>query len=62
VAFLPKSFGDLQSIDFQVLPPGHFIAGLMQLPMVAAAERHGEFVTDFQANGSRLCKAQVMRV
>ena len=44
------------------LPPGHFIAGLMQLPMMAAAERHRELIADFEAEGSRLRKPQVMRI
>jgi hypothetical protein len=34
----------------------------MQLPIVAAAERDIELVADFKANGSGLCKPQVMRV
>ena len=34
----------------------------MQLPMMTAAERNGEFVADFKANGSGLGKPQVMRV
>src|ERR1035437_8498704 len=41
-AFLPKSFGDLQRFDIQVVPPGHFVTGLMQLLMVLTAERHGD--------------------
>ena len=32
----------------------------MQLPMMTAAERHGELVADFEAEGSRLGKPQVM--
>ena len=43
-------------------PPRAFIAGLVQLPMMAAAQRHREFITDFEANGSGLCKPQVMRI
>jgi hypothetical protein len=34
----------------------------MQLPMMAAAERDGELVTDFHAQRSRLGEPQVMRV
>jgi hypothetical protein len=34
----------------------------VQLPVMPAAERDGEFITDFQPDGSRLRKAQVMRV
>ena len=58
----PKPLGNLQRINMQVRPPGHFVASLMQLPMMTAAERDSELVTDLKADGSRLCKPQVMRV
>jgi hypothetical protein len=32
----------------------------MQLSVMAAAERYGEFITHFRADGARLRKAQVM--
>jgi hypothetical protein len=60
MGFLPKTSCDLQGI--YSLPPRAFIAGLVQLPMMAAAQRHREFITDFEANGSGLCKPQVMRI
>ena len=59
---LPEPSSDLHRLDFQILPPGYFVADLMQLPVMAAAERDGELVADFEADGSGLCKAQVMRV
>ena len=59
---LPKHLGDLQRFDIEPLPPGDLIAGLMQLPVMAAAERNGELVADFEADGSGLGKAQMMRV
>ena len=62
MAFLPKPLGNLQRINMQVRPPGSFITRLMQLPMVAAAERHGEFIADFATQGSGLGKAQMMRI
>jgi hypothetical protein len=34
----------------------------MQLPMMAAAERHGELVADFQTNRPGLGKSQVMGI
>ena len=58
----PKVLGGLQGIDPEVFPPGLFIARLIQLSMVTAAERHGEFIADFKAHRSRLGKAQMMRV
>jgi hypothetical protein len=33
----PECFRNLQRIYFLVFPPGHFIAGLMQLPVMATA-------------------------
>ena len=62
VALLPKPLGNLQCIDFQVVPPGHLIAGLMQLAMMTAAERYGELVADFETQRSGLRKPQVMRI
>jgi hypothetical protein len=45
-----------------IAPPGHFITGLVQLAMMATAERHGEHITDFETEGSGLGKAQMMRI
>jgi len=58
----PKPLGDLQRLDVEILPPGDFIAGLMQLPMMTTAEWDSELVTDFETQGSGLRKAEVMRV
>ena len=62
MGLIPKAFGDVERLDVELLPPGDLIAGLMQLPVMTAAEGHGELVADFEADGSRLGKAQVMRV
>ena len=62
MALFPKSLGDLKRVDIQVVPPGHLVAGLVQLTMMAAAERNGELVADFKADGPGLGKAQVMRI
>jgi hypothetical protein len=62
VRLFPKPIGSLQGVDVEALPPGHFIAGLMQLPMMTATQRHGEFVADFETQGYGLSKAQVMRI
>ena len=59
---LPKLLGDGQGIDFQALPPDHFITSLMQLPMMASAQRHCELVADFETQRSRLGKPQMMRI
>ena len=62
MTLLPKRPGDLQRFDAQLFPPWHFVSRLMQLSMMAAAERHGELVADLHAEGARLGKAQVMRI
>jgi len=62
VGLLPKSLGDRERINVESLPPGDFITSLMQLPMVATAERHCELITDFQANGFRLREPEMMRI
>ena len=62
VRLLPKPLGHWQCIDFQTLPPGHFIAGLIHLPVMTAAERYGELVADFETQRSGLRKPQMMRI
>ena len=59
---LPKCFGDLQRLDREPLPPGDFVAGLMQLPVMTTAQGHGELIADLEADGSRLGEAQVMGI
>ena len=59
---LPKTSCDVQGIDLQVFPPSCLIAGLMQLPMMTAAERHGELITDLETDRPRLRKPQMMRI
>jgi len=58
----PQPLGDRERVDFQIFPPGHLIASLMQLSMMAPAERDRELVTDFEIERSGLGKAQVMRI
>jgi len=62
MGFLPKTSGNLQGIYPLAFPPRALIAGLVQLPMMAAAQRHGEFIAHLEANGSGLGKPQVMRI
>ena len=59
---LPESLGDFERLDVELLPPGGFVAGLVQLPVMAAAEGHGELIAHLQPDGSGLGEAQVMRV
>ena len=62
MALLPKTVSCLESIDPQALPPGLLIAGLMQLPVMPAAKRHGELITDLKTDRPRLRKPQMMRI
>ena len=62
MAFFPEPLGDLEWLNLEVFPPNDFVAGLMQLPMMTAAERDGELVADLETNGPRLGKPYVMRV
>ena len=60
--FAPQALGHRERGNLNVGPPGYFIAVVMQLPMMFAAQRHREFVAYFAAERSRLCKFQVMRI
>jgi hypothetical protein len=48
MALLPKLAGDRERRDAQVFPPGQFIAGLMQLSVMAAAQGDRELVTHLE--------------
>jgi hypothetical protein len=47
-------------IEAELTPPPAFVAVTMQLAMMAAAQRHREFVADLAAKRAILRKAQVM--
>ena len=49
MGLLPKILGDFQRVDVEILPPRNLITSLMQLSVMAAAERHGELIADFKA-------------
>ena len=59
---LPQLAGDRQWFDARLLPPREFVAGLMQIAVVRAAERDRELITHLHPERSRLRKAQVMCV
>ena len=61
-AVVPEPLCNLQRLDLKIFPPDDFVAGLMQLPMMTAAERDGELVADFQTQRSGLGKSQVVRI
>ena len=43
-------------------PPCSLVTVAVNLAMMTSAERDGEFVADFETQGSGLGKAQVMRI
>lgn len=62
MSFLPKLPCDVKDLNFAGVPPGFFISRLMQLAVMAPAERNGEFVADLQTDRARLCKTQMVRI
>ena len=62
MGLFPKLPGEWKGIDVESLPPISFIAGLMELPMVATAERHRKLIADFDAQCSRLGKTKMVWV
>ena len=62
MGLVPKSLGSFERVDLAIGPPGFFISDLVQLPVVAAAEGHGELIADFEAQGARLRKSEMMWV
>jgi hypothetical protein len=60
--FFPKTSRDFQGIHSVTVPPRPFIAGLVQLPVMPAAKRDRELITNLEVDGSRLCKPQVVRI
>ena len=62
MAFFPQIASHFEGIDLVLIPPRLFIARLMQLPMMPAAKRHGELITDFETDCPWLRKTQMMRI
>src|SRR5262245_55514481 len=60
--FFPKASRDRERINPPAVPPCPFIAGLVQLPVMATAQRHGELIAHLEADGSGLGEPQVMRI
>ncbi len=56
----PELARDGKRVHLPVDPPGSFIAMVVQLAMVQVAERHGELVADFAAQGIGLGEGQMM--
>ena len=62
MSFQPEGAGCNGRIDFGLAPPCHFIAAAVHFAMMAAAQRHGEFVADPAPERARLREAQMMRI
>jgi hypothetical protein len=43
-ASVPKSLGDLEWFDIELLRPGEFVAGLMRLAVMTTVDGNGELV------------------
>ena len=50
----PQILRDRERLDAEVMPPGLFVASVMDLAVVLATERYGEFVTDLHTKRSWL--------
>jgi hypothetical protein len=57
MGLLPKLSRNRQCIRIKRLPPSRFIASLVELSMMSAAEWNGELVTDFHSQRARLREA-----
>ena len=62
MGFDPKPAGRGYGIDRSAAPPPCFITAAVDLSMVTAAQRDGEFVTDLFAERPALGEAEVMGI
>ena len=62
MGFQPERARGGERLDADPGPPSDFIAGMVQLAMMAAAERHSELIADLAAARARLSKAQMVCV
>src|SRR5947209_5185663 len=60
--FLPERARNRERLDADLCPPGEFVAGLVQVAVMAAAERHDELIAHLHTDRARLCEAEVMRI
>src|SRR6266536_165796 len=59
---LPELAGNLDRVDPSRLPPQQLVARAVELAVVQAAERNGEFVADLAPEGEPLGEAHVVRL
>ncbi len=50
----PKLLSDLEWFDIQVVPPGDFVTGLVQLLVMITAEWYRELIADLETQSARL--------
>src|SRR5436190_9389722 len=62
VGLIPQLVSNGLRLDPELRPPSHFIAGSMELAMMAAAERHRELITGLDAEAPGLRETQVMGI
>src|SRR5271156_6193696 len=58
----PKRTSSNNRINASICPPCGFVARAMDLTVMAAAQRHGEFVADFTPECAVLREAQMVRI
>ena len=59
---LPELPRDAQRVYFLFIPPGYFVSRLMELPVMAAAERDRKLVAHLDAERARLCEAEMVGI
>ena len=59
---LPELPRDAQRVYSKFIPPDRFVSCLVQLPMMAAAERDRKLVAHLDAERARLCEAEMVGV
>ena len=60
MSFQPQRAGGDGRIDAGLLPPSGFVTAAMDLTVVAAAQRHDEFVVHLSSKRAMLREPQVM--
>lgn len=60
--FPPELPSDLERVDPHIVPPGGFIASLVQVTMMPSAKRYRVLISDLSAQSPRLRETQVMCV
>ena len=60
--FQPQRAGGYGRIDSGLFPPRGFITTTMDLPVVAATQRHGEFIARLARKRAGLGEAQMMGI